>query len=55
VPPEQPGVFYSDGKKILKISTLDGYIQVLELQWEGKKRMTAIDYLNGRPAEFKII
>jgi methionyl-tRNA formyltransferase len=42
-----PGEFFSDGKSFLKISTLDGFVQVLELQMEGKRRMNARDFLNG--------
>ena len=42
-----PGEFYSDGKNFLKISTLDGYVQVLELQMEGKRRMHVREFLNG--------
>lgn len=42
-----PGEFFSDGKNSLKISTLDGYVQVLELQMEGKRRMHVRDFLNG--------
>jgi len=45
--PHAPGEFYSDGKNFLKISTLDGYVQVLELQMEGKRRMNVRDFLNG--------
>jgi methionyl-tRNA formyltransferase len=45
--PEAPGQFYSDGKHWLKISTADGYIRVLELQMEGKKRIPTQDFLNG--------
>jgi methionyl-tRNA formyltransferase len=41
------GHFFSDGKSFLKISTLDGYVQVLELQMEGKRRMNVRDFLNG--------
>jgi methionyl-tRNA formyltransferase len=43
----QPGEFFSDGKNFLKIGTLDGFVQVLELQMEGKKRMNVRDFLNG--------
>lgn len=46
-PPGLPGEFFSDGKNFLKISTLDGYIQVLELQLEGKKRMGVQEFLRG--------
>jgi methionyl-tRNA formyltransferase len=42
-----PGQFSSDNKSYLNISTLDGQISVLELQMEGKKRMSVRDFLNG--------
>lgn len=42
-----PGQFESDGKSYLKISTLDGFVEVLELQMEGKRRMNVKDFLNG--------
>ena len=42
-----PGAFFSDGKNELKISTSDGFIQVQELQMEGKRRMTVREFLNG--------
>lgn len=44
---ESPGTFVSDHKNYLYISTLDGFISVLELQMEGKKRMAVKDFLNG--------
>jgi methionyl-tRNA formyltransferase len=43
----QIGQFSSDGKSFLKFATSDGYIFVLELQLEGKKRMSIKDFLNG--------
>lgn len=43
----QAGEFFSDGRNFLKISTLDGFVRVLELQLEGKKRMNVRDFLNG--------
>lgn len=46
-PPEKSGEFVVEGKKTLKISTADGYLQVLELQLEGKRRMSVVDFLNG--------
>jgi methionyl-tRNA formyltransferase len=46
-PPQSHGTWHSDGKNYLKISVLDGFVQVLELQMEGKKRMSARDFLNG--------
>ncbi|TNE58074.1 MAG: methionyl-tRNA formyltransferase [Bacteroidetes bacterium] len=45
--PAQPGQYFSDGKSKLLISTADGYLDVLELQMEGKKRMPVRDFLNG--------
>jgi methionyl-tRNA formyltransferase len=47
-PPAQPGVFQADGIKTLKITTSDGFIRVLELQLEGKRRMKVQEFLNGR-------
>lgn len=43
----EPGQFRSDWRSYLKISTLDGYVQVLELQLEGKRRMEVREFLNG--------
>lgn len=42
-----PGSFFSDGKSYLKISAADGYLNVLELQIEGKRHMNVRDFLNG--------
>ncbi len=42
-----PGQLVTDGKNYLKFSTLDGFVQVLELQLEGKRRMGVRDFLNG--------
>lgn len=47
-PPAQPGVFLADGIKTLKITTSDGFIRILELQLEGKRRMKVQEFLNGR-------
>ncbi len=41
------GRFFSDGKNYLAISTNDGFVHVLELQIEGKRRMTVREFLNG--------
>jgi len=47
-PPEHPpGSFVTDNRKWLKIATSDGYIEVLELQMEGRKRMEIEAFLNG--------
>lgn len=42
-----PGTFVSDGRNYLKVSTSDGFLQILELQMEGKRRMNVRDFLNG--------
>jgi methionyl-tRNA formyltransferase len=41
------GEFLSDGKTFLKFATVDGYISILDLQLEGKKRMLIGDFLRG--------
>jgi len=43
----QTGQFFTDGKNFLKYRTSDGFISVLELQLEGKKRIAVKDFLNG--------
>ncbi len=42
-----PGIPDTDGKSFLKFACLDGYIQVEELQIEGKKRMGVSEFLRG--------
>ncbi|MEL6926313.1 MAG: methionyl-tRNA formyltransferase [Bacteroidota bacterium] len=42
-----PGTFTSDNRKYLKIATTDGYVQVHELQLQGRKRMPVQAFLNG--------
>lgn len=44
---EIPGTVTTDGKFFLKYSCIDGYIQILDLQLEGKKRMRTEDFLRG--------
>lgn len=41
------GAVVTDGKTFLKFATVDGYIHVLDLQLEGKKRMAVTDFLRG--------
>lgn len=43
----KPGSIISDGKKFLKISCKDGFIRIVSLQLEGKKRMNTVDFLRG--------
>ena len=42
-----PGEILSDGKDYLAIATLDGAIELLEIQLAGKKRMEVRDFLKG--------
>ncbi|QNA46715.1 methionyl-tRNA formyltransferase [Lacibacter sediminis] len=46
-PPQETGAFETDGKTYLKFACSNGYIQVLELQLEGKKKMLVEDFLRG--------
>lgn len=41
------GTFVSDNKSYLKVATQDGFVSILELQIQGKKRMAIKDFLNG--------
>lgn len=42
-----PGDVETDSKSFLHVRTSDGWINVLELQPEGKKRMTTVEYFRG--------
>jgi methionyl-tRNA formyltransferase len=46
-PDVAPGNFLSDGKTFLKFASTDGFITVTDLQYEGKKRMMADEFLRG--------
>ena len=41
------GTIFTDGKKMLKIACKDGFINLLEVQMAGKKRMAAEDLMRG--------
>ncbi len=41
------GIIISDGKKELKVAVCDGYIHILSLQQEGKRRMSTGEFLLG--------
>lgn len=43
----QPGEMVTDNKTTLRIAVQDGFIEVLDLQLSGKKRMKIKDFLNG--------
>jgi methionyl-tRNA formyltransferase len=47
IPKNAPGVYETDQKTYLKFACTDGYIHVIELQLEGKKRMSVEDFLRG--------
>ena len=42
-----PNMILTDDKSYFKFATTDGFVEVLELQMEGKKRMKTKDFLNG--------
>ena len=44
---KQPGTFLTDNKTYLKFACADGYISVLEIQLEGKKKMKVDEFLRG--------
>jgi methionyl-tRNA formyltransferase len=46
-PTEQPGSFKTDNKTYLQFACTNGFISILELQLEGKKRMDIASFLRG--------
>jgi methionyl-tRNA formyltransferase len=46
-PKEPIGSFVTDGKTYARFACSDGYIQLNDIQWEGKKRMPIADFLRG--------
>ncbi len=46
-PKEPVGRFVTDGKTYARFACSDGYIQLNDIQWEGKKRMPIADFLRG--------
>ncbi len=47
----QPGKLETDNKSYLKIATQDGFVKILELQLQGRKRMDIKAFLNGYKIE----
>lgn len=47
IPSVSPGMFITDGKNYLKFAAQDGYISLLDVQYEGKKRMMVDEFLRG--------
>ncbi len=46
-PDQQAGKFYTNNKDILAVKTGDGWLRIIELQLQGKKRMIIEDFLRG--------
>jgi methionyl-tRNA formyltransferase len=46
-----PGTIISDAKKFVKIKCSNGYIHLLKIKQQGKKLMTASEFLNGNKIE----
>jgi methionyl-tRNA formyltransferase len=42
-----PGTIVTDGKHYIKIACNDGFINIISMQLEGKKRMNSIEFLKG--------
>ena len=47
IPKNEPGTLISDGTSFIKFACSNGYIHVLQLQLEGKKKMNVVDFLRG--------
>ncbi|MBC7937907.1 MAG: methionyl-tRNA formyltransferase [Rhizobacter sp.] len=47
IPTHAAATFDTDGKTFLQFACIDGYITILDLQLEGKKRMAVEDFLRG--------
>ncbi len=43
----KPGTLLSDGKAFIRVACMNGFIDILNLQAEGRKRMNVRDFLNG--------
>lgn len=52
---QESGLIITDGKKFMKITALGGYINVLELKIEGKRKMDVKSFLNGYKLEKNIV
>jgi len=44
---QSPGSIDSDGKTYIRYAAIDGWVNILTLQLEGKKRMAVADFLRG--------
>ena len=50
-----PGAIVTDNKSYLKVFTIDGLLNLLEVQIEGKKRMPISEFLKGFKIEDKMV
>lgn len=48
-----PGTIQTNNKSFLRYACLDGFIELLEIQPEGKKRMPVADYLRGNKIDLR--
>jgi len=46
-PPVSPGMFFTDHKSWLRFAVNDGWVEVLELQLQGRRRMSIADFMKG--------
>jgi methionyl-tRNA formyltransferase len=42
-----PGEINSDGKHFIRIACRDGFLSIVSLQLEGKKKMSTVEFLRG--------
>ncbi len=52
--PLEPGTLQSDQRTVLSFRTQDGFVNILEMQMEGKKRMFVEDFLRGHQTHLNI-
>ncbi len=51
----KPGEIFSDGKHFIKVACTDGFISIISIHLEGKKRMNTLEFLRGfRIEDYKI-
>ena len=48
-----PGSIFTDGKKFLKIACEDGFVEILEIQADKRKKMDIKSFLNGTLLDVK--
>jgi methionyl-tRNA formyltransferase len=52
----EPGEILTDGKHFIKIACRKGFLNILSIQLEGKKRMNTLEFLRGfKISEYKIV